>query len=210
MENKAIKIYSYKRSGTHLLMKSLYDNFEISDTALNIKSSNCNLHWYNQNDKALNGVTVPWGKLFGSHSLPNKVNFNKQRSIYIFRSGIDVLWSNHRTFKIKKDFNDWITQKVIENWMNHVIMWLQVGIYSIQFEELIQDFDKTIINIETKFKLKRKNLNFTKTDIIIGWSPGSGSVNGAISQWNDENIKLYNEIVDLKYIQSLRKDNTNK
>jgi len=206
-----IKVCSHRRSGTHLLMKSLYDNFILPDVGKYVDTSDAQMDWYDGTDgiDGIDGkmVYVPWIKLFHTHNYAHEMNFDnfdKNKCIYIFRNGIDVLCSFYRSFKIEKDFNEWIADHIIKGWLYHVISWFEAGgIYVVCFDDLIDDFDKTMSKIEVHFDLKRKHDGFIRTDKRVGWSPSSPSSpsskngnNKAIQMWNEENLKMYNNMVD--------------
>jgi hypothetical protein len=196
-DNTPVKVCSYRRSGTHVLMKALYDNFELPDVGKHMDTSEAQMEWYDKGDKE-GIVYVPWIKLFHTHFYPREVSFDKGKVIYVFRNGIDTLGSYHRSFGIAKDFNEWITPVIIKGWYYHVLDWLYEGVYSIWFEDLINDFDSTMHGIETHFCLKRKSDDFLKTEYKIGWSPSSKDDKPRI--WNESNLKTYHDIVDWDFI----------
>ena len=199
MEDLPIQVCSYRRSGTHLLMKSLYDNFVLPETGKDVDTSKAQMSWYEGEENAV--VFVPWIRLFHTHGYPKEVSYDPKKVLYVFRSGKDVLRSYHRSFKITKEFNEWIDERIIKGWYYHLLDWLFAGVYSVCFDDLIHNFDLTMKGIEQRFSLQRKADTFAFPSQKIGWSPSTPDDQPRI--WNEESLALYDKIVDWDLILEL-------
>ena len=96
-----MKIYSHKRSGTHLLMATLWENFHFRDVESEVVKIDAGKrfvidgHTYSAGSK----VPMPWRALFGSHDVRRKGAPPRPPDVlYIVRHPIPVLMSQWRVY----------------------------------------------------------------------------------------------------------------
>lgn len=198
--NELIKVYSHPRSGTHLLMATLAQNFyegrDVSSPPGGIFG-----HW---NDRQP-GKGKPYGKLMGAHFHYSKKK-HPGKSIYIYRDGRPVALSVWRSpHFINKtwqgiSFSDFIRKRldfhgsvgartrlprmnIFTHWRKHVESWHPGGhsldeIYYIRFEELVLEPLRIIKELQDHFSFELIPDEPTPVEGLVGLNPNSGKITG--------------------------------
>ena len=105
------KVYSLKRSGTHLLMASIYYNFELPDVSAKI--SMARKSWNGEEVKGKE-VEVPWAHLFGSHYVGGEYG------VFIFRHPMNTFYSHWVFCGKPSSLVTWLQEKDILHWKKMV------------------------------------------------------------------------------------------
>lgn len=192
----SLRICSYKRSGTHLLMAYIYHNFNIGsgyERIMRIKDQ----QWSGTGTEE---AVVPWARLFGSHHPLNEIpKLNRKDILYIYRNPINCLYSNWRFFGVGT-FSDWITVVNILNWKQHVIDYRRCC-FSIRYEDLCNNPITILKIIQKQFKLKRRQIeDWIKIKVPIGWTPRKKFTDHLIG---DKERQLIIETLDPEFMEEL-------
>ena len=171
-----IKVCSHRRSGTHFLMASIYENFEVGDQTGAIKvAGQC---WH-ENGKEI--ASIPWCNLFGAHgplSAACKKNIPYKRLLYVVRHPYDCLFSLWRFWHQKDekgndiDLIDFMSTERICRWRDHVTSY--AGVRTIRYEDLCERFDVVMSMIGEKYGLTPKHSEIRRPEGLVGWSPRDG------------------------------------
>jgi hypothetical protein len=162
-------VRSHPRSGTHLLMATLYENFMLPECAAEIESEG--LAWYETGETR---ARVPWAGLFGGHS-PWAAGGDSTAVIYIVRHPHDCLYSCWRAWDADRCGPDEsMTPEWIEHWRQHVLSFVDAGCFWIKYEDLVADCAAVLARIEQRLGLTRRTADFRRVDHPVGWSPAEG------------------------------------
>lgn len=204
-----IKVYSFPRSGTNFLMKSLQSNFFPN---IDLSSSGQSGHWTNRQF-----IKNEYGQLFGSHT--NYIPPVSQKSIYIYRDVRDVVLSiwksynfinpkDHKNLTFKQFIHyklDWVntpgqkslpTLNSIEQWNKHTQHWevnKHENILFIRYEDLVLNFSETLDTIRKFAKLS--SAQYSKPE-LVGLSPNKGKVQEWKNYFDDDDLKYLNTIIN--------------
>lgn len=200
MAKTIVKVYSYPRSGNYFLTESLRKHFYTSQD-FSLTMNNRGMHRYSDGEMTTQQhlVTVKTGKLFGSHSLPHHCNWSKKNGIYIRRNPFDVFLSYFKlmhniTYEVNKNkFNNWITERGIKIWVEHIKKWAATGIYTIYFEDLVKSYEEEMQKIADTFNLPTPNNGYQAPD-PVGWNPsgriGKDTIGYGKRLWSDKKIAI--------------------
>lgn len=212
--NELIKVYSHPRSGTNLLMKSLNINFY---DGIDLSTKGQMGHWNSREP-----IECDSGKLFGNHLFYTNDNGSK---IYIYRDCRDViisLWKSRNFINLdyhnKLDLYDFLNYKldwmgspsqkcepsltVTEHWYNHVNTWMvdYKDCFFVRYEDLVLNYEKTILDISEHFNLKRPK-EIKTVNSLVGPSPNKGNVGEWKNHFTDKCLDLfYSKLESNKYL----------
>jgi len=164
------KVYSYRRSGTHLLLSLIWRNFDVGDTAEAVHVPE--MVWYSTGQHE---VIVPWAKLFVDHDQYDASRVSVAQAIYIMRHPVDCLYSNWRSLEAQCDKDEYVVASA-DSWRRHVDSFVQAGIPAIQYEWLCYSPQLVLQLIQRLFGLRPYSDEWTLSDEPIGWSPGEGAM----------------------------------
>lgn len=193
-----VKICSFPRSGTHLLMASIYHNFDIGTGHERVVTVR-NQQWSGTGTEQ---AVVPWAGLFGSHlALENAHKLERKQIIYIYRNPINCLYSNWRFFGGEDTtFSQWLTPINILHWQQHVESYFE-NCHTIKYEDL-RDHPEIVLELIQKiFKLKRRNLEgWIIVRKPVGWTPRKKFEDHVLS---DDDREAILEALDPKFMEAI-------
>ena len=214
-----VKVYSHPRSGTHFLEAFLSKNFYQNED-LSLSSISWG-HWANRQIKTEGN---PFGKLFGSHSLP-KTTYKNEKKIYIIRDPRAVAYSIWKTKNFVHPNNanlsfsqflrtpiDWIgtpakktdpTQTILEHWKSHTDSWRQFALKDantliLSYEELKDNPFVVYEKIQRKYFSKLKKIEQNKIDPIsepLGLLPNKGTKDAWKNFFSTEDIIYLEQVL---------------
>ena len=223
--NKKLQVYSHVRSGTHFLMSSLKNNFyQTQDLSTSVQkfghwSEQSDYKRFFTNIEGKNSYVCEWGGLFGGHNYtPTTKSWSKQNSIYIARDGRDVVVSmyNMSSFRSAEDQDksfenyirsnlDWTGapekrvepfQNPIKHWCESVSSWLESGVYTVKYEDMITNFDDVMIKIANNFQLSCEKAEFVSPP-LVGLDPKKGKNGNWKNYFNNKDEQYFNDILEL-------------
>ncbi len=187
---KNIIVVSHRRSGTHLTIDSISNNFKAYKKAdyVNIDQTNSR-HNKKISIKKFDEKILKNIRIIKSHYLPSfdayyknttdidyvKQLFENSNIIYVYRNGLDVMVSLFEYMRAydknidKLKFDEFLETKNnfdpqisnldrIESWKYHVKAWKESEfankIVFVKFEDLINNYTKTIFNISEQLNIK--------------------------------------------------------
>lgn len=167
-----LKVYSHKRSGTHLLMATLWQNFKFPDTTLPMKlNRGFKFALDNGVMNAKVDIDIPWGRLWGSHSVykPRSKN-TPSKILYIVRHPIPTLISLWRMMDPSSRKQDlYLNERKIEYWKAHILSYTE-NCHWIRYEDLVNEkHDDTLETITGWFNLTKKEPKFSRLKERVGW-----------------------------------------
>lgn len=191
MNELPFKISSHKRSGTHLLAATLWENFDLPDTSLNaIVHAGKSFVYKKQRHPVGSRIVIPWGKLWGSHNFFNPRWFpNPEKILYIVRHPMHTLMSYWRFMDplAEKDVRLYLGEDRVRFWYRHAKGYTS-SCYYVNYEDIVgPDHKKTLDGIAEAFGLRAKRKRYKKVTEKIGWYPAHEPV---------EREKLSLEIID--------------
>lgn len=166
-----INVCSHWRSGTHLIMAYLFENY-IFKGNLDVLVSAATMRW--AADPKHTGMTrVPWGGLFGSHEKFTHQKPKLNNILYIYRHPLDVLKAHWQFSPTIEPCEKWIVKDRVKFWYDHVQSYVGNS-HMVKFEDLIEPLNT--INVVTKaaaaFKLNLKpTAPFRLIHEQVGWIP---------------------------------------
>jgi len=184
------KIYSYRRSGTHLLMASIFHNFELPNN-ISKKMSLDNKSW---NGKEVNGeeIEVPWSDLFGTHDVGSSY---MGRGIYIYRHPMDTFYS-HWVFSGKYPaLHVWLEEKNIRHWKDQIAQALSYPLLKVRYEDLIDNFQDTMKNIQEYTGLNPKQTSFVPVSKDVGWDANKSGGHEHRSKFDQKSLDLVRKVL---------------
>jgi len=177
--NQPIQICSWPRSGTHLLMASIWQNFLVG-------------HWLEpesvQNEYGLldrhvpvdaETVTIPWAHLFAwdGHFAWDPAGRHRDEDpakiLYIVRHPFCALrsaWTRHGGCS----FAAYAHEHLVRCWVDHVASYRQVT--TVRFEDLVTTPVEILGKIEELYGLRRRHADLRPVRAMVGWAPGTGSI----------------------------------
>jgi len=165
-----IKVYGFRRSGNHLLMASLWQNFQFPEEGRLIYADG--LRWY------ADGATeahVPWAGLFGGHIEYSADECSPEHAVYIVRHPVDCLYSHWRGFGAGKEIQEHITRELIREWRRHVESYSKQQIFLVRYERLATEPLAVLEEMERRFGLQRRQAELRPVEGPVGCSPGEGA-----------------------------------
>ena len=195
---RILKVASHPRSGTHFLMRALYENFYAGRVDLGRE-----VFSHSHTDTTMHRVHRPDAQLFGGHSLqPNGA------PIYIYRDGRDVITSMYNSPDFHRvagweradgaplppvdrpSFGEYLrrplrwrelcrivippaerTETPAEHWLRHCEAWVGApGVFSIRYETLCREYDYTLDRIRVQFGLVPLRQKYIRPG-PVGWFP---------------------------------------
>ena len=165
-----IRVYSQKRSGTHLVMSYIHFNFILNYKKDNKYSARIANTYFSDGEKTTKGRSiVPWGPLFGSHRFYK--NQPLEECIYIIRNPYYQLVSLAK-FLGKTDSIDGILENnKIEYWKKHVESYTSAGVFCVFYEDLVLNPVLIVDKLQKQFNLDRKTDDIIKINNPVGWNP---------------------------------------
>ena len=194
----SVKVCSFPRSGTHLLMAYIYHNFDVGpglERIVFVKDQ----QWSGTGTQE---AVVPWAGLFGAHHpLCQARRLRKKEIVYIYRNPINCLYSNWKFFSGEDtSFLNWLSTVGILNWQQHVQDYRK-SCFSIKYEDLRDDPERVLTILQRHFKLKRRRIkDWILIKNPVGWTPRKKFIDHPIS---DEERDLITEILDPKLMEEL-------
>jgi len=165
------------------MLASIYENFEVGNQAGNIKVPG--QKWHETGEET---ACIPWCNLFGAHgplSAACRKNIPFKNILYIVRHPYDCLyslwrfWDHKNEKKRETELIDFMGADRICRWRDHVTSY--IGVPTVRYEDLCNNFTGTMERIEEQFDLKRKHAEIKRPDSLVGWSPQEGHV----GYWQD-------------------------
>lgn len=199
-----VSVYGFPRSGNHLVMSLLADNFY---PGVDLTSGGGGVgHW---NDR-VEVPPVPNGKLAGHHGPPQWGV--SQPAIYVFRDGRAVAASLWRSPHFKHtrwhagSFTDFIHapldwafspgryaepgQNIIEHWAQHLQMWCGQGVLRVRYEELCANPTHWLEMFAYRFNLASPK-EWRIPDKLVGHFPSGGARDGWQELWSEEDTAWF-------------------
>jgi hypothetical protein len=172
-----LKVHSHRRSGTHLLMATLAENFELGDLSIEVDVPG--QRWHASGEAR---AVVPWGRLFGDHEPYLDTRASPERILYIVRDPRDTLDSLWRFEAPATPLGQFLTLDRIRHWHRHASGYC-ARVFWIRFEDLTGDrFESVMAEIAGRFGLRSRapevapgrGGRFRRIREPVGWSPGPG------------------------------------
>ena len=168
-----MKVYSQKRSGTHLLMATLHANFVLPDMAVKV-------HVPGQKFATTNTAkaVVPWGNLFGSHAANTGLDLSS--AIYAIRHPVYRAYSAWR-FEGRGTFVAFATARLFANWKYHAESY--AGAFWFRYEDM--KGQRLLVRLEElrlHFGLTMQHESYQAINRPVGWSPREGQTEYDIAQ----------------------------
>lgn len=170
------KVCSYRRSGTHLIMATIYHNFEVGD-----QSKECVVYGWEWAPDGEKKVVVPWAGLFGTHKPFSKNKYDGNKILYGVRHPLDTLvsWWRMPICPAKKvdvrKLEDWIVKDRILEWVRHVEGYVLEGqCYWIRFEDLLEEgaaYVALLNGVQRNFRLVPKVEKWVHVEEQVSWLP---------------------------------------
>lgn len=171
------KICTYPRSGTHLIMATVYRNFEVGDQSKEGRSEPGRT-WGSTGKKR---VVIPWLKMFGTHDPFLNSGFSKDHILYGIRHPLDALISrwrmkNLRTWKSEQGpLGEFLTEDIIQEWIDHVNGYVFEGdCFWLKYEDIIgpdEIYHSLLENIQEVFSLDPKCEEWVRVIEKVSWQP---------------------------------------
>jgi len=184
-----LKVHSHMRSGTHLLMATLAENFELGDLSIEVDLPGQRWHATGQAR-----AVVPWGRLFGDHEPFPDSRTSPEKILYIVRDPRDTLHSLWRFEAPATPLGEFLTRERIHYWYRHASDYC-AHVCWIRYEDLTGDgFEKVMAQVAGRFGLRARAGEgssgegagpFRRVEEPVGWSPGSGR-QGRWREWPAE------------------------
>jgi hypothetical protein len=217
--NEVIKVYSHVRSGTHLLMSVMYENFYKGREDLHGEFRKVG-HWSHKYDgfslfkSTETGKYIPWRGLFGRHGF---YPVDDKSIVYIYRDGRDVMQSMYNFYPLRSQedqalsFSEYIKKPMdwwegpnkkckpkmtpVEHWYNSVDAWINSKATLVRYEDLVSNPYKVIKEIEEKFELKRKTEDFYLGSKKVGLAPQKAIIGSWREYFSKEDVDYFNSVV---------------
>ncbi len=166
-------VCSHKRSGVHLLMASLYQNYVLPDVSFTIMLRGFERYVsdtteYTPGQRAV----IPWRKLHGSHNFYNpRWTKNPKRILYIVRHPVCVLMSFWRFYDPSgEEIDRFISEERMHFWAKHAKGYTD-NCFWIRYEDLIKNYEETLTKVASQFNLELKQDKITKVVKHVGFFP---------------------------------------
>ena len=198
-----VKVFSWPRSGTHLLMATLWLNFDLGDCTGRTSEHEYAFHEMKAVDFQRKGksIIVPWLHLFGGHTtyLTSKWLYEKQKpvpaTVYIFRHPYCVL---HSLWKLRNEpcsFASFAHEITVMSWLSHVREWyLSIDKrLVVRYEDLVRHPEAVVEQLTPALApfAARRGSDVKSVSESVGWNPTTR----AMDSWKDASEG------DLKYIK---------
>ncbi len=151
-----LRVCSYPRSGTHLLMALLWANYDVGECGEKIKAPNLR---FQIDGNIESDPFIRWAQLFGTHKhvidLP-EFSIEPGQVVYLIRDPRDVfrsLWFMRFGNLLPENY---VNEKRLCGWRNHVQEYHDLGAIIIRYEDLVRDWQSAISPIVYKFNLVKK------------------------------------------------------
>ena len=218
-EDELVKIYSHPRSGTHFLEAFVGENF-YPNYDLKLDS----ITWGHWSNRLENKKGNPYGKIFGNHLFPPKLNDNSKK-IYIKRDGRAVAYSMWKTPNFKHmeynsiSFHDYLKLKIdwfgtpsqkaqtsltiLEHWLKHCREWdayaqENENTLILSYEDLMNFPYQQYLKIHNKFFSNSFVLDKDEIKIInkpVGLLPNKAKIDAWREVFTEQDNKLYLDLL---------------
>jgi hypothetical protein len=159
------KVHSYRRSGTHWLMAAVHKNFVLPDCSCECSTGEGH-KWQNT---GLTSVTVPWGRLFGTHAAYSP-KMASERILYIWRNPVSVMHSLYYFTGAECVFQEFCTIERLKEWAEHVEGYKRAGVFTVTYEQLRKNYWNTLKSIGENWGLQIKEQAPVPVTEAVGWS----------------------------------------
>ena len=172
-ENSPIAICSHKRSGTHLLAATIFQNFKLPDMSL-VTPIHAGKRFVRGEEESEVGsrATIPWGGLWGSHNFYNpKWAKNPDKILYIVRHPVRTMVSYWRFVDpLQKDVPErYLSEGRAKFWYRHAKGYTQ-NCHWVRYEDLVGDsHDNVLSDIAEWFGLEKKQDGYSRVEERVGW-----------------------------------------
>lgn len=145
-----MQVCSFRRSGTHLLLATLYRAFEWPDDV----AGRCRVtgrRWYANGSEV---ARVPWHDIFGSHEVAAHVlpQCGVGHVLYVWRDPADVLVSLYRFLGRPGEFSGW-ARRWYPDWREHVTGYLDAGCAAVTYAELVADPHAVVARVAARWRM---------------------------------------------------------
>lgn len=203
-----VKVYGFPRSGNHLVMELLANNFYDSDLS---SGGGMVGHWADR----VPVPPVPNGQLSGHHGPPDWGI--EHPAVYVYRDGRAVAASLWRSPHFKHprwnngSFTDflhapldwaytpgqraWPGQNVIQHWVSHLQEWVGQGVLMVSYEQLCETPQHFLEMFMYRFNLPQPKRPWHMPVRLVGHFPSGGVRTGWRDVWSDEDERWYFEQV---------------
>jgi len=198
---RLIRICSHERSGTHVLMRSMWDNFYADRDDLGGDAGGLIGEMGSYQGYEVKHV-LPYQNLWLTHSLPPPTDVGDL--VYVVRDGRDVGLSFARFGRhshsgtpppMRGPDREWY-RRFFTTWRDHALAYVQTGIYTIRYEDLVLSGAEAIARLADYFELQLLGVKPRTIETPVGWKP-SGEIR--VGKWRTqmapELVALFNEIV---------------
>lgn len=224
-----IKVFSWPRSGTNLLMSLLKERYY---PKLDLSAGTGNeVDFFDYEGKKT--ALSPWLLLLGGHwydpqaAIENNHLDDINKSIYIYRDFKNILASLWllRKFQLNRGldiedyptFGEFIRGKMpiknkknkvpdisrIEMWKWSIKKWANFGCYTVKYEDLVDNPNLELSKIDYHFKMNP--LSYKTTSNPVGYNPSSiGDISNE-NKWkkyfSEEDLDYYNSIIPKNFLE---------
>lgn len=172
MSTPSIRVFSYKRSGTHLMMATIWNNFKLGDVSRIMHDPQKKFYIGGMHKKI-----VPWANIFGGHNTINDERMSRtppKNILYIVRNPINVFKSNYKFEPYKISFDKYCSKNRILMWDRHVRGFWNAANLIVRFEDLIDNPKNIIDKIDKLFDIDRNSDRYKIIRRKVGWYSSVG------------------------------------
>ena len=161
-----VRVCSHMRSGTHLLMATLWKNFEFPDLSGKTKPQEGKQFIINDEPHTV----TPWLKLFSSHKEVERLKHPKDSVVYIVRHPKHTLRSLFRfTAPAEASYSDWLKPSRIQGWYEHALGYTS-KCYWVSYEDLLERPSCVLCSIAAAFGLRLRHPSRQIPDNQTTWT----------------------------------------
>lgn len=187
-----LKVCSYRRSGTHYLMALLAANFKFKENLEQVASTEYGNKWVQSGKDCEN---VPWGKLFGTHSVHNATEH--RHLLYIYRHPVDVMRSLWEFHGKPGTLTEFVTPEKIRDWKRHVSSYIDANVYSVRYDQLCATPISVLDGIRKRFELKLIDGEFHPVKERVGWKEKAKMAE--TEGYRTETLDIFSEVLGHSY-----------
>ena len=190
-----LKVHSYKRSGTNLLMALLSVNFDFGCDLSGYGNTYSGNKWIESGKEE---TIIPWGKLCGQHDYHQKIQKGiLDERIYIYRHPLDVMRSYWEFQGKLESLNEFCCASRIVNWKFHVEGFINGGVYLVRYDELCANPNMQMDNIRNHWNLKTIDGNFHPITKRVGWK--EKALMSDDEGYDDDTLNRFRNILGSEY-----------